>query len=50
MSGKQKEEPDKASMCEWGIWWESRRPVSSRNTKKCSMKRGGGMSASVREA
>ena len=36
MSGRQEKESDKASMCEWEIWWESRRLVSSEHTKMCS--------------
>ena len=32
MSGRLEEEWDKASMCEWGIWRESRRLVSSGHT------------------
>ena len=47
MSGRQEEESDKASMCEWGIWWEFHRPVSSGNTNMCSTE-GGGISAAVR--
>ena len=48
MSGRQEEEEsDKASMCEWGIWWESRRLVSS-GIQKCVPRRGGGISVSVR--
>jgi len=39
MSGRQEEESDKALMCEWGIWWESRRLVSSGHTKMCSTER-----------
>jgi len=38
--GRQEEESDKASMCEWGIWWESRRLVSLGHTKMCSTERG----------
>jgi len=34
------EESSKASMCEWGIWWESRRLVRSGHTKMCSTERG----------
>jgi len=40
MSGRQDEESDKASMCKWGIRWESRRLVSSGHTKMCSTERG----------
>jgi len=41
MSGRQEEEEsDKALMCEWGIWWESRMLVSSGHTKICSTERG----------
>jgi len=40
MSGRQEEEEsDKASMCEWGIWWESRRLVSS-GIQMCFTERG----------
>ena len=46
MSGRQDEESDKASMCKWGIRWESRRLVSSGHTKMCSTERG--ISAAVR--
>jgi len=46
MSGRQKEESDKASMCEWSIWWESHRLVSSGHTKMCSTERGRGGSRS----
>jgi len=38
--GETEQESNKASMCEWGIWWESRRLVSSRHTKMCSTERG----------
>ena len=50
MSGRQEEESDKASMCEWGIWWESRALVSS--GQKCVLPRGGdlGRSEDRREA
>jgi len=40
MFGRQESESDKARMCEWGIWWESRRLVSSGYTKMCSTERG----------
>jgi len=33
MSGRQEKDSDKASMCEWGIWWEFRRGLSSGHTK-----------------
>jgi len=39
MSRRQEEESDKASMCEWGIWWHSRRLVS-RGIQKCVPRRG----------
>ena len=48
MSGRQEEESDKASMCEWGIWWESRRLVSLGHTKMCSTKRGAEILVAVR--
>ena len=38
MSGRQEEESDKASMCEWGIWRDSRRLVSS-GIQKCVPRR-----------
>jgi len=41
MSGRQEEESDKASMCEWEIWWESRRLVNLGHTKMCYMEEGG---------
>jgi len=42
MSGRQEEESNKVSMCEWRIWWESRRLVSSGHKKIGSTERGGG--------
>ena len=52
MSGRQEEKSDKASMCEWGIWWESGKLLSSGHTKMCSTERGGdlGRSEDRREA
>ena len=41
MLGRQEEEPDKALMCEYGIWREFRRVVSSGHSKVCSTERGG---------
>ena len=41
MSGRhEEEESHKGSMCEWGIWWEFCRLVSSGHTKICSRERG----------
>ena len=44
MPGRQEQEQewDKASMCEWGIWCESRKLVSSGHTRMCSTERGDG--------
>ena len=46
MSGRQEQDSDKASMCELGIWWESRRLVSSRHTRMCSTERVGDLGRS----
>ena len=44
MSGRQAQESDKASMCEWGIWRESPRLMGSGHTKMCSTEKGGSRS------
>ena len=50
MSGRHEKELNKVSMCEWGIWWESCRLVSS-SIQKCVPRRGAfGHSEDRREA